>query len=129
VIVDPAGYIITNEHVVRNARQIRVMLTLKPDDSADSLAPPAKQPALDPAIMNSNRDPVGKRKLRDSVVLGTSREADLALLKIETSNLPAIPLQAKERGPRQGQVVLAVGSPEGTRSRFTLNWIRRTIPE
>ena len=31
VIVDPAGYIITNEHVVRNARQIRVMLTPKSD--------------------------------------------------------------------------------------------------
>src|SRR5438309_102998 len=29
VIVDPSGYIITNEHVVRNARRIRVMLTPK----------------------------------------------------------------------------------------------------
>ena len=27
VIVDPSGYIITNEHVVRNAHKIRVMLT------------------------------------------------------------------------------------------------------
>src|SRR5579871_4979771 len=30
IIVDPSGYIITNEHVVRNARRIRVMLAPKP---------------------------------------------------------------------------------------------------
>jgi S1-C subfamily serine protease len=39
VIVDPSGYIITNEHVVRNARRIRVMLTPKSDPSGDGLAP------------------------------------------------------------------------------------------
>src|SRR5208283_285933 len=39
VIVDPSGYIITNEHVVRNARSIRVMLTPKPNPSGDALAP------------------------------------------------------------------------------------------
>ena len=38
VIIDASGYIITNEHVVRNARRIRVMLTPKPDRSDDALA-------------------------------------------------------------------------------------------
>ena len=42
VIVDPSGYIITNEHVVRNARRIRVMLTPKSDHSEDGLALPRK---------------------------------------------------------------------------------------
>ena len=57
VIVDPAGYIITNEHVVRNAGQIRVMLTPKSYYGADGLAPPAKQAALDAVIVSANRDP------------------------------------------------------------------------
>ena len=39
VIVDPSGYIITNEHVVRNARAIRVMLTPKSLQPADAPAP------------------------------------------------------------------------------------------
>ena len=120
VIVDPAGYIITNEHVVRNARHIRVMLTPKSDHWVDGLAPPARQQALDTVIVSANRDPVGKREILDAVVLGTSREADLALLKIEASNLPAIPLEAKGRSPRQGQVVLAVGSPEGLDNTMTI---------
>ena len=42
VIVDPSGYIITNEHVVRNARRIRVMLTPKSDHSADLPHAPRK---------------------------------------------------------------------------------------
>ena len=42
VIVDPSGYIITNEHVVRNARAIRVMLTPKSVQPADAPALPGK---------------------------------------------------------------------------------------
>src|SRR5208283_5654159 len=47
VIVDPSGYIVTNEHVVRNARHIRVMLTPKADQSGDRPAPSAKPQVLD----------------------------------------------------------------------------------
>src|SRR4029077_2444094 len=39
-------------------------------------------------------------------------DTDIALLKIEASGLPTIPIQLRRQGPRQGQVVLAVGSPE-----------------
>src|SRR5271169_5428086 len=46
VIVDPSGYIITNEHVVRNAHKIRVMLTPKSDQATEEQAPQEKQPAL-----------------------------------------------------------------------------------
>src|SRR6266542_6444056 len=51
VIVDASGYIITNEHVVRNARRIRVMLTPKPDHSEDGVAPPGKRQELDAVIV------------------------------------------------------------------------------
>ena len=40
VIVDASGFIITNEHVVRNARRIRVMLTPKRDRSEDGVSAP-----------------------------------------------------------------------------------------
>ncbi len=120
VIVDPSGYIITNEHVVRNARSIRVMLTPKPDYAADARAATGKQPALDSIILGANRDPVGKRQILDATVVGANRDTDIALLKIEASGLPAIPLQPAARGPRQGQIVLAVGSPEGLDNTMTV---------
>ena len=123
VIVDSSGYIITNEHVVRNARQIRVMLTPKPDHSEDALAPAGKRRELDAVILGANREPFGKRRVLDASVVGTNRETDLALLKIEASGLPVIPIQQKRQGPRQGQIVLAIGSPEGLDNTMTVGII------
>ncbi len=120
VIVDASGYIITNEHVVHNARRIRVMLTPKPDHSQDGVALPGKRQELDAVIVDANREPVGKRQVLDAVVVGANRETDIALLKIEASGLPTIPIQQRGRGPRQGQVVLAVGSPEGLDNTMTI---------
>jgi serine protease Do len=121
--VDPSGYIITNEHVVRNARRIRVMLTPTPDHSEDGLATPGKRQELDAVIVGANREPIGKRQVLDAVVVGVNRETDVALLKIEASGLPTIPIQPRARGPRQGQVVLAVGSPEGLDNTMTIGII------
>ena len=73
---------------MRNARHIRVMLTPKSDHWVDGLAPPAKQQALDTVIVSANRDPVGEREILDAVVLGTSREADLAVRKSEAPTYP-----------------------------------------
>ena len=56
----------------------------------------------------------------DAAVVGANRETDIALLKIEASGLPVIPLNQAGRGPRQGQVVLAVGSPEGLDNTMTI---------
>jgi serine protease Do len=120
VIVDPAGYIITNEHVVRNARSIRVMLTPKPNHSEDALAPAGKQQVLDAVVVGANREPLGKRQVLDAVIVGANRETDIALLKIESSGLASIPLNQTGRDPRQGQVVLAVGSPDGLDNTMTI---------
>ena len=118
VIVDSSGYIITNEHVVRNARRIRVMLTPKP--AGDAPAASEKRKELDSVLVDANREPVGKRQVMDAVVVGANRETDIALLKIEASALPTIPIQQIARGPRQGQVVLAIGSPEGLDNTMTI---------
>src|ERR1035441_7979378 len=69
VIVDASGYIITNEHVVRNARRIRVMLTPKRDRPEDGLAAPGKRQELDAVIVDANREPSGKRQVLDAVVV------------------------------------------------------------
>ncbi len=118
VIVDPSGYIITNEHVVRNARRIRVMLTPKP--AADGPAVSAKRQEVDSVLVDANREPVGRRQVLDAVVVGANRESDIALLKIDASGLPAIPIHQTARGPRQGEVVLAIGSPEGLDNTMTI---------
>ena len=78
VIVDPSGYIISNEHVLRNAGRIHVMLTPKSDDSGHGPAP------------------VGKWEVLDAVLIGANHEADIALLKIES--LRAAGMQCCQRG-------------------------------
>ena len=82
--------------------------------------PAEKQQALDAVVVGANREPVGKRQVLDAAVVGANRETDIALLKIEASGLPVIPLNPAGRGPRQGQVVLAVGSPEGLDNTMTI---------
>ena len=101
VIVDSSGYIITNEHVIRNAKDIQVMLTPAP-------APSDAEPV-----------PIGKRSVLKAELVGANHQTDLALLKIQASGLPTIPIREAGRA-RQGQVVLAVGSPGGLDNTITL---------
>ena len=100
VIVDPDGYIITNAHVVEGAQRIRVALPMSSTGSPSNL-------------------PAGRRQVFDAKVLGIHKESDLALLKIDQSNLPTLSLEAPQN-VRVGQMVLAVGSPEGLQSSVTM---------
>ncbi len=99
VIVDPSGYIITNAHVVEGAQRIRVALPL-PGDSGRSV-------------------PVGKRHILEARLVGTHKETDLALLKIDEADLPTLPLLSQQRA-RVGQLVFAIGSPEGLQNSVTM---------
>ena len=92
IIVDPNGYIMTNAHVVEGAQRIRVALPMPGD-----IGRPV---------------PVGKRQIVEARLLGVHKETDLALLKIDEKDLPTLPLLAQQR-PRVGQLVFAIGSPEG----------------
>ena len=100
VVVDSAGYIMTNAHVVEGAQRIRVALPLS---SADSSGPVA----------------VGKRRIVEARVLGTHKESDLALLKIDETHLPTLSLISQQR-PHVGQLVFAIGSPEGLQNSVTM---------
>jgi serine protease Do len=96
VIVDPDGYIVTNNHVVSGAVRIRVVLasaTVEMSPYHTSLA--------------------RKQRLYEAKLIGTNRYADLAVIKIEEKNLPAMPLPDTQFHVRLGQTVLAIGAPQG----------------
>ena len=95
VIVDPDGYIVTNNHVVAGAVRIRVTLS------------PATVSLVTGHTVLSHRE-----RVYDATLIGTNRYADLAVVKIDEKNLPYIPLPEKYE-VRLGQVVFAIGSPEG----------------
>jgi serine protease Do len=99
VIVDPTGYIMTNAHVVEGAQRIRVALPL-PTDTGRAVA-------------------AGKRRILEARLVGSHKETDLALLKIDEKDLPTLVLLAQQR-PRVGQLVFAIGSPEGLQNSVTM---------
>ena len=100
VIVDPDGYIMTNAHVVAGAQRIRVVLTAGPAALFDVSS-------------------AGKAQVLDAKVIGSHKEADLALLKVEASNLPTLRFNL-ERDPQPGELVFAIGSPEGLQNSVTM---------
>jgi serine protease Do len=100
VIVDSSGYIMTNAHVVEGAQRIRVALPLPMGDSAGQV-------------------PIGKRRILEARLVGQHKETDLALLKIDETDLPTLPLVSPQR-PHVGQLVFAIGSPEGLQNSVTM---------
>jgi serine protease Do len=99
-LIDPAGYIVTNEHVVQRAADLKIQVTL-----ADGKTYAARYIAGDP-------------------------EADLALIKIEAKNpFPCVNLQDLSPN-LLGQTTLALGNPLGygiSVSRGILSALNRTI--
>ena len=100
VIIDPAGYIVTNAHVISNARHIDVSVL----DRA-----PAGRPAA-------------RRHFTASVV-GADRDTDLAVLKIDAQGLPTLSFVPDSDTLRQGQLVLALGSPLGLDDSLTVGFV------
>jgi serine protease Do len=101
IIVDPDGYIMTNAHVVEGAQRIKVIL------------PP---PAVDsPLALQS----IHAGQILEARLLGTHKQSDLALLKIDARTLPAVSLGGDVR-VRQGELVFAIGTPEGLRNTVTM---------
>lgn len=101
IIVDPDGYIITNAHVVEGAQRVRVILRSPLADSSLAL------------------QPIHADQILDAKVLGTHKQSDLALLKVQASDLPTVSL-LNDVPVRQGELVFAIGSPEGLRDTVTM---------
>jgi serine protease Do len=88
-IVDPRGYIITNNHVVDKADRIFVKLAGEPDDGG------------------------GRMQGHPATVIGVDPETDIAVIKIDAKEpLPTIKLGNSD-GAQVGDWVLAIGSPFG----------------
>jgi serine protease Do len=102
VILTADGYIVTNGHVIQGARRIRVQL-------------PVSERAA--RLSNSITKPAGT--VLDAKVVGVDRESDVAVLKIEAKDLPFLPL-GDSRELRQGQLVMAFGSPLGLQNSASL---------
>jgi serine protease Do len=105
VIVDPSGYIMTNAHVVEGAQRIRVVL------------PMGFRVGEGPVVETE-----GKLRVIDAKLVGVHKDSDLALLKINAKDLPTLPLAAGRR-VIQGELVFAIGSPEGLRNTITMGVI------
>ncbi|MDB6103788.1 MAG: peptidase and chymotrypsin/Hap [Gammaproteobacteria bacterium] len=101
LIVDADGYILTNAHVVEGARKIRV-----------ALPEPARASPLEISAG-------GERKVLDATLIGVHKESDIALLKVEAHGLPTLPL-ATTRAVNPGEMVLAIGSPQGLQSSVSM---------
>jgi len=83
-IVDPKGYIITNNHVIEKADKIYVKLSTDPDNQDEG---------------------------RPARVIGTDKATDLAVIKIETSTpLPTVKMGNSDTA-QVGDWVEAIGSP------------------
>ncbi len=104
VIVDPDGYIVTNAHVVIDARHIDVSV-MEPGQPG--------QPA--------------KHKHFAATTVGMDRETDLAVLKIEAKGLPTLSFLDDTESLKQGQLVLALGSPLGLDNSLTVGFVSAAI--
>jgi len=65
--------------------------------------------------------PIGKRRILEARLIGQHKETDLALLKIDDTDLPTLPLVSQR--PHVGQLVFAIGSPEGLQNSVTMGVI------
>jgi serine protease Do len=104
VMLSSDGYIVTNNHVVKNARRVRVQLVSPPDG-------PGASPD---AALHAHG------KLLEARVIGVDREADLAVLKVDAPIPLATVKLADSDALRQGQIVLAFGNPLGLENSVSL---------
>ncbi len=86
VIISPDGYIITNYHVVKGAKELEITLNNKETYLAE--------------------------------IIGVDESTDIALLKIDQTNLPNLPFGNSDN-LRVGEWVLAVGNPFNLTSTVT----------
>ncbi|HSY11023.1 MAG TPA: trypsin-like peptidase domain-containing protein [Verrucomicrobiae bacterium] len=105
VILTDDGYIVTNAHVIEGARQIRVRLQgLEQQNSGKSLP---------------------GHGVLEAKLVGMDRLTDLAVLKIDAKDLPALQW-ANSDDLKQGQVVFAFGSPMGLENSVSMGVVSAT---
>jgi serine protease Do len=92
ILLASDGWIVTNAHVVQGGRRIRVQLSHE-------------------AVLSTGQNRA-RHALFDAQLVVADRDTDLALLKIDATDLPTLEL-SDSSDLKQGQLVLAFGSPLG----------------
>jgi len=90
VIISPDGYILTNEHVVKDATEIKVIVNID-----------------------------GNEKEYKGKIVGKDPKTDIAVVKINAKNLPYAKLGDSDK-VRIGEWVIAIGSPFGLEQTVTV---------
>jgi serine protease Do len=109
VIIDSSGYIVTNHHVVEGAERVRVMLNATVGNELQPFA------LLKP-----------KGRVLNAQIVGVDKTIDVAVLKVEGTDLPTLPLGRYDR-LHQGQIVLAFGNPEGLQNSVSLGLVSSVL--
>jgi len=101
VIISPDGYVLTNEHVIHDADEIKVRVNIN-----------------------------GREKTYSGKVIGKDERTDIAIIKISGSDkFPAAPLGDSDK-IRVGEWVVAIGSPFGLEQTVTqgiISAVRQSI--
>jgi serine protease Do len=109
IVFDADGYIVTNAHVVKGAKRVQVILDRKRPLNDPSREPDAEEPF-------------------EAKVIATFAEADIAVLKIAATGLQVLAL-ADSSKIEPGQLVFAVGNPEGLNSSVSMGIISAVARE
>jgi len=108
VIVDSEGYIITNRHVIDQAKTVQVLL---PPNSDNDLS--------DESILRPDGD------IFDAEVVGMDAETDIAVLHIKGNDHNALPF-GNSHNLRSGDIVFAFGSPLGLENSVSMGIVSAT---
>ncbi len=111
VILSPDGYIVTNAHVVKGARRIQVRL------SQVHRAPGGRGTIVEP-----------EPKLLEAKVIGSDRDMDIAVIKIDRAGLAHLALGDSD-AVRQGEFVVAFGNPLGLEGSVSMGIVSSTARE
>jgi serine protease Do len=107
IVVDPAGYVLTNAHVVEHATSVSVLVFRHRNRQAGGIEDAQRFAAR---------------------IVGRDALTDIALLKVEAADLPALQLADSDQ-VHVGQLALAFGSPLGLENTVTMGVISATQRE
>ena len=106
IILSDDGFIVTNAHVVQGARRIQVRLSMARGRG--------RTPTFEPEV-----------KLLDAKLIGSDREMDVAVIKIDRTGLAHLPLGNSD-AVRQGELVMAFGTPRGLEGSVSMGIVSST---
>ena len=125
---DDKGHIVTNYHVVRNARSAQVAILTKVGRSTRVEAPTNVASDSQVIQLSSMRPGIGltdyKRSVYKAKVVGVDPGKDICVLKVDAPEFDLFPIEVgTSTGIRVGQSAMAIGNPFGLDHTLTVGVI------